>query len=67
MQNFKELVEELLNGVMMELGVNESIIMLAFQQATENPVHTKILEQLLAVDNFITFKKLMVKRNLELN
>jgi hypothetical protein len=30
-------------------------------------VHKKILEQLLAVDNFIAFKKLMVRRNLELN
>ena len=35
--------------------------------STSNPVHKKLFDQILAVDNFIAFKKLMVKRNTELN
>jgi hypothetical protein len=30
-------------------------------------LHKKIVDQITAVDNFIAFKKLMVKRNQELN
>lgn len=32
-----------------------------------NPLHRKIVDQITAVDNFMAFKKLMVKRNTELN
>jgi len=30
-------------------------------------LHKKIVDQITAVDNFVAFKKLMVKRNTELN
>ena len=36
---FKNTVDDLLNGVMSELGVNEDIIMLAFRNETNNPNH----------------------------
>jgi hypothetical protein len=39
----------------------------ACDKASENPLHKKIVDQITAVDNFIAFKKLMVKRNTELN
>jgi len=32
-----------------------------------NPLHRKIVDQITAVENFMAFKKLMVKRNTELN
>jgi len=32
-----------------------------------NTLHKKIVDQITAVDNFIAFKRLMVKRNTELN
>ena len=35
--------------------------------AKSNPVHKKIVDQIIAVDNFVAFKKLMWKRNQELN
>jgi hypothetical protein len=32
-----------------------------------NPVHKKVVDQITAVDNFMSFKKLMIRRNTELN
>ena len=39
----------------------------ACEKADSNPIHKKIVDQIVAVDNFVAFKKLMVKRNAELN
>ena len=39
----------------------------ACDKASANPIHKKIVDQIMAVDNFLAFKRLMVKRNQELN
>lgn len=39
----------------------------ACEKAQDNALHRKIVDQIVAVDNFVAFKKLMVKRNKELN
>jgi len=39
----------------------------ACSRAGKNPIHKKIVDQITAVDNFVAFKKLMCKRNAELN
>ena len=39
----------------------------ACDKAATNPLHKKIVDQITAVENFTAFKKLMVKRNQELN
>jgi hypothetical protein len=41
--------------------------MQACANAESNPIHKKIVDQIVAVDNFMAFKKLMCKRNAELN
>ena len=41
--------------------------MAACGKAEKNPVHKKIVDQIVAVDNFVAFKRLMCKRNAELN
>lgn len=51
---------------MTELGVSDEQFMEACQRAESNPIHKKIVDQIMAVDNFLAFKKLMVKRNAEL-
>ena len=50
-----------------ELGVSEEQFFKACENAKGNPVHQKIVAQITAVDSFLAFKKLMVKRNQELN
>lgn len=39
----------------------------ACEKASSNPIHKRIVDQIVAVDNFMAFKKLMWKRNTELN
>lgn len=54
---------------MTELGVTDEQFYAACEKAsaTGNPVHKKIVDQITAVDNFMAFKKLMCKRNTDLN
>lgn len=52
---------------MAELGVTQEQFMQACEKASEKPLHKKIVDQITAVDNFVAFKKLMLKRNQELN
>ena len=52
---------------MKELGVTNEQFVEACERAEQNPIHKKIVDQIMAVDNFLAFKKLMVKRNQELN
>ena len=52
---------------MAELGVTQEQFMDACEKAGQKAVHKKIVDQLIAVENFMAFKKLMVKRNSELN
>ena len=64
---FKKLVEDLIGELIAELGVTQEIFMEACGKAESNPIHKKIVDQIIAVDNFVAFKKLMCKRNAELN
>ena len=64
---FKAIVEELLGELMAELGVTDTQFLEACEKAEGNPIHKKIVDQIVAVENFLAFKKLMVKRNQELN
>jgi hypothetical protein len=64
---FKKIVDDLLSELMAELGVSQEQFVEACTKASQNPLHKKIVDQITAVDNFVAFKKLMVKRNTELN
>ena len=65
--DFKKLVEELLDHLLAELEISYEVFLEACEKASENPIHKRIVDQIIAVDNFIAFKKLMTKRNAELN
>ncbi len=52
---------------MNELGISDEQFVAACQKAEANPIHKKIVDQIMAVDSFLAFKRLMVKRNNELN
>ena len=52
---------------MKELGVTNEQFLAACERAEQNPIHKKIVDQIVAVDNFLAFKKLMVKRNQYMN
>ena len=48
---------------MTELGVTHEQFMEACEKAHGNAIHKRIVDQIIAVDSFMAFKKLMVKRN----
>ena len=52
---------------MAELDITQEQFLDACQKASSNLVHKKVVDQISAVDNFMAFKKLMLKRNSELN
>lgn len=49
-----------------EIGVNRDQFLDVIKTGVANKQHKRIFEQLLLIDNFIVFKKLMVKRNKQL-
>ena len=52
---------------MAELDITQEQFLEACDKAQTDPKHKKIVSQIMAVENFVAFKKLMIKRNTELN
>jgi len=50
-----------------EIGISDETFAEACIKSSTNPVHKMLLSEIMAVDNFLAFKKLMVKRNRELS
>ncbi|EAS02105.3 ARF-like 2-binding protein BART protein (macronuclear) [Tetrahymena thermophila SB210] len=63
---FKKLIEGMIETLMAEIGIDEQKLLQYIEIGLKSPHHKKVFEQLLIVDNFLVFKKLMVKRNKEL-
>ncbi|KAM6220570.1 cilia- and flagella-associated protein 36 [Rhynchocyon petersi] len=66
-QEYKELVEKLLESYLKEIGINED----QFQEACTSPLartHTSqaILQPVLAAEDFSIFKAMMVQKNIEM-
>uniref|UniRef100_A0A452IJE2 Cilia- and flagella-associated protein 36 n=1 Tax=Gopherus agassizii TaxID=38772 RepID=A0A452IJE2_9SAUR len=66
-QEYKALVEKLLEGYLKEIGINEE----TFQEACSSPLaksHTSqaILQPVLAAEDFRLFKEMMVQKNIEM-
>ena len=64
-QKFKEMIDTLLEGIRITLGVTAEQLIRVCQIGISTPCDKKIFHQIFACDNFLSFKKLMVKRNLE--
>lgn len=65
-QQFRNLIDGLLTQHLAEIGVSEEAFVQACEQGRNNSASRQVFEQIMAVDDFLTFKKLMVKRNMEL-
>ncbi|XP_010614169.1 cilia- and flagella-associated protein 36 isoform X3 [Fukomys damarensis] len=66
-QEYKELVEKLLEGYLKEIGINED----QFQEACTSPLAKSrtsqaILQPVLAAEDFTIFKTMMVQKNIEM-
>lgn len=60
------MIDLLLENMCIELGASHEMFYRVVKAGLKNPTHRKYFEQVLATLNFMSFKKLMVKRNKEL-
>ena len=66
-QEFKETVETLIISNLGELGVSVEMFFEACQNGRfKRDINQAVIERMVAMDDFMTFKKIMVKRNMEL-
>ena len=65
-ENFKKLVDLKLDTFCAEFGIEHEHFVEACSKIT-NRVHKMCIDQLVAVDNFLLFKKMMIMRNTQLN
>jgi len=65
-QSFQSLMDDLLTGQLSELGVSGEDFMKACESGSNKELHNLVTEYILAMDDFATFKKMMQKRNIEL-
>ena len=63
---FRDLVDGLLVGNLASLGVTPEVFVAACQRGGDQDVNKAVFEQILSCDDFLTFKKMMVKRNMAL-
>ena len=67
LQNFFKLVDELLCELVAEMGITREQFKAACEQSASNPTHHRIVQQILNVDDFEAFKKMMIKKNMQIN
>ena len=59
---FKSLIEGQLEAFIQDLGITQGTFMEACAKA-ESKIHEELLTQIVAVDDFMLFKQIMVQRN----
>lgn len=62
---FQQMVEERLDGFLAEFSIPQEVFLNACEAATDK-IHQSIIQQMLAVENFQVFKKMMVTRQRQL-
>lgn len=66
-RDFKEHMDGLISSNLGELGINSEMFFEACERGRNTrDINRLVFEKLLAMEDFVTFKKLMVKRNIEL-
>lgn len=66
LQKFKKMVDAKLDQFVQDIGIPPEVFINACEVASEK-IHKSIINQLLAVENFMLFKKMMITRNKQLN
>lgn len=63
---FTKMIDKLMHTLLSEIGINQKQFIDACHQARANKDHWKIVKQILLVEDFHQFEKIMIKRNNEL-
>lgn len=60
------MIENLLENMLAEIGASHELFLLAAKKGLDSSQDKKYFEQLVACDNYLYFKSMMIKRNLQL-
>ena len=60
-------MDDLLCELIAEMGITREQFFSACQKSDSNPTHKRITQQILSVDDFLAFKKMMIKKNMQIN
>lgn len=60
------MIDKMLDHICREISITPELFAQAYERGLRTPTHKRIFEQIMACDNFLSFKKLMLKRNREL-
>lgn len=60
-------MDELLCELIAEMGIDRDTFYSACEHSNRNPTHRRVVQQILSVDDFVAFKRMMVKKNLQLS
>lgn len=63
---FTKMIDKLMQTLLSEIGINQKQFIDACHKAKTNKNHWKIVKQILLVEDFHEFEKIMIKRNNEL-
>lgn len=66
-KEFIKIVDDLLCELMAETDITREQFFAAMEKSDENPVHYRITQQILSVDDFVSFKRMMIKKNVQIN
>ena len=63
-QGFVKIVDELLCELVAEMGISFEFFKAACETSGSSPTNTRIVQQILSVEDFESFKKMMIKKNM---
>ena len=66
-QEFTRIVDDLLCELIAEMGITREQFTAACEQSAGNTSQNRIVQQILSVDDFNSFKKMMIKKNMQIN
>ena len=61
------LVDELLCELIAEMGIDRDTFYNACKESNNNPTHHRVVQQILSVDDFMAFKRMMIRKNIQLS
>ena len=61
------IVDDLLCELIAEMDITREQFFAALEQSSNNQNHYRITQQILSVDDFMSFKRMMIKKNVQIN
>jgi len=61
------MVDDLLCELIAEMAITREGFYSACEKSSNNPAHHRVVQQILSVEDFASFKRMMIKKNQQIN